>query len=99
MFCLPVAPSAAESTSVATTAPHRVSLSGWFHVIWNGEPRFMLADDRGLATRLEIDAAVLTAAGGTGALDQHRVTVVGERVSKSPAVVRVLSISLEVGPR
>ncbi len=97
--CLSVAPSGAESTSIATTAFARVSLSGWFHVIWNGEPRFMLADDRGLATRLEIDDAVLTAAGGTSALNQHRVTVVGERVSESPAVVRVLSIDLEVGPR
>ena len=97
--CLPVAPGAAEPTSIATTASHRVSLSGWFHVIWNGEPRFMLADDRGLGTRLEIDDAVLRAAGGTGALNQHRVTVVGERVSESPAVVRVLSIDLEVGPK
>jgi hypothetical protein len=97
--CLPVALSGGESTSIATMTSHRVSLSGWFHVIWNGEPRFMLADDRGLATRLEIDDAVLSAVGGARALNQKRVNVVGERVSETPAVIRVLSIDVEIGPK
>jgi hypothetical protein len=79
------------------TAPagSRVSLSGWFHVIWNAEPHFLLIDDRGVATALLIDEALLTAAGGARGLNRKRVTVVGQQASEAREVVRVLSIQPE----
>ena len=69
-----------------------VSLSGWLHIIWNGEPRFMLVDDQGVGVRLLIDDALLRTHGGPGALNQKRVTVTGERVGGQPETIRVLSI-------
>jgi hypothetical protein len=69
-----------------------VSLSGWLHIIWNGEPRFMLVDDQGVGVRLLIDDALLRTLGGPGALNQKRVTVTGERVDGQPETIRVLSI-------
>ena len=84
---------------MTSAAEHRVSLSGWLHVIWNGEPRFMLIDDRGVATRLLIDEALIRAFGGLTSgpqgLNRKRVTIAGERVSEMPEVVRVLSIELD----
>ena len=80
-------------------AAGQVTLSGWFHVIWNGEPRFMLVDDRGVATRLVIDEAVMRTFGGPRGLDRKRVTVDGQRVDDVPEVVRVLSIAPDTKAR
>ena len=77
-------------------AEHRVSLSGWLHIIWNGEPRFMFIDDRGAAIRLIIDETLIRAFGGPQGLNQKRVTIAGERVDETPEVVRVLSIELDM---
>ena len=76
------------------SAEHRVSLSGWLHIIWNGEPRFILIDDQGVATRVVIDEALTRAFGGPRGLNQKRVTITGERVGDPPEAVRVLSIEL-----
>ena len=72
-----------------------VSLSGWLHIVWNGEPRVMLIDDRGAATRLLVDEAVLRTYGGMRGLNRRRVTITGERVNSMPEAVRVLSIQPE----
>jgi hypothetical protein len=69
-----------------------VSLSGRLHIIWNGEPRFMLIDDQGVATRLLIDESLTRPFGGSRALNQQRVSITGQRVGESPETVRVLSI-------
>jgi len=71
-----------------------VSLSGRLHIIWNGEPRFMLIDDHGSAIRLVIDEAVVRSFGGPQGLNQKRVTITGERVSDTPEVVQVSSIKI-----
>lgn len=79
----------------ASAAPNdRVRLSGWLNVIWNGEPRFILVDDQGVATRLVIDEALTKPFGGIRALNRRRVVVTGERASGQPDAVRVLSIDL-----
>jgi len=92
------ATSGGASTSLCgltASAEHRVSLSGWLHIIWNGEPRFILIDDQGVATRLVIDEALTRAFGGPRRLNQKRVTIKGERVGEPTEAVRVLSIELE----
>ena len=77
------------------SASPQLTLSGWFHVIWNGEPRFILIDDRGVATRLVIDEPMMRAFGGPRGLDRKRVTIGGQRVDDVPEVVRVLAIELD----
>ena len=79
---------------LSASAEHRVSLSGWLHIIWNGEPRFILVDDQGLATRVVIDEALTRTFGGPRGLNQKRVTITGERVSEPLEAVRVLSIDV-----
>ena len=74
---------------------HQMSLSGWLHVIWNGEPRFMLVNERGEGTRLVVDEILLRSLGGTAAVNGRRVTIVGERASETPGTVRVFSIELD----
>jgi hypothetical protein len=71
-----------------------VYLSGWLHIIWNGEPRFILIDDQGAATRVVIDEVLTRAFGGPRKLNQKRVTITGERVGEPTEAVRVLSIEL-----
>ena len=73
-----------------------VSLSGRLHIIWNGEPRFILIGDDGVAIRLVIDEALTKPFGGTRALDRKRVRITGERVAGAqPETVRVVSIERE----
>lgn len=91
------ATSGGSSTSLSeliAPAEHRVYLSGWLHIIWNGEPRFILIDDQGAATRVVIDEALTRAFGGPRKLNQKRVTITGERVGEPTEAVRVLSIEL-----
>jgi len=71
-----------------------LALTGWFHVIWNGEPRFMLIDDRGVATRLLIDPVLTRPLGGPRAINQKRVTITGEPAADQPQTLRVLTIEL-----
>jgi len=71
-----------------------LSLTGWLHVIWNGEPRFVLIDDRGAATRVVIDPLLARPFGGPRALNQKRVTITGERAPDQTETVRALSIEL-----
>jgi hypothetical protein len=71
-----------------------LTLTGWVHIIWNGGPRFVLIDDRGVATYLVIDPVLAGQFGGPRALNQKRVTITGERVSGQPETVRAISIEL-----
>ena len=83
------------SSELTTSAEHQVSLSGWLHIIWNGEPRFVLIDDQGMATHVVIDETLTKPFGGPRTLNQKRVTITGERIDKPTGAIRVLSI--EVG--
>jgi len=84
-----------SDSGLTASAERQVSLSGRLHIIWNGEPRFFLIDDRGVAVRLVIDEALTKAFGGPRGLNQRRVTITGERAGELPEAVRVLSIHLE----
>lgn len=85
---------ASPAAAVIAEAEQQVSLSGLFNVIWNGEPRFMLVDERGRAVRLMIDEPLLKRFGGAQALVQKYITVAGKRVSQTPEVVEVLAIEI-----
>ncbi len=87
----------AMTSMCGSTAPAErgVSLSGWLHVIRNGELRFILLDDQGVAIHLVIDEALTRAFGGPRGLNQRRVTITGERAGGPPETVRVLTIELE----
>ena len=66
----------AQGTSAQT-------LTGTFHTVWEvpGDraravvPAYVLVDDAGRATRLQIDAATLRSLGGASAVDRRRVTI------------------------
>jgi hypothetical protein len=88
-----------DHSGLTAVASDPVSLSGWLNVIWNGGPRVMLVDDRGMATRLVIDEALLRALGGTRGINGRRATITGERVENTPRTVRVLSINLEANDK
>ena len=85
-----------SGSELVAAASERVSFSGWLHVIWNGQPRFILVNDQGVAIRLLVDEAVMKASGGMRGINQRRVTITGERAAEMPEAVRVLSIKLEV---
>jgi len=91
--------SAASTACTAVSGPiassQRISLSGWLNVIWNGEPHFMLIDDRGTAIRLMIDDALIQSLGGVQKVNRKRVTITGERPAETPDAVRVLSLELD----
>lgn len=73
-----------------------LTLTGWLHVIWNGEPRFMLIDDRGIAVRVVIDPDLARALGGARSLDRQRVVIAGEPVDGKPDVIRATTIELRL---
>lgn len=75
------------------TAP--LTLSGWFHIIRNGVPRYMLVDDAGKWVQLLIDDQVLRDVGGPLGLNRKRVRVTGHRSEKTPEAIRVIAINLE----
>jgi hypothetical protein len=89
-----VAPRNAAAADPVAVAGQHVSRSGWVHIIWNGEPRFMLVDDHGASIRLLIDEGLIRSFGGPQGIDRKRVIIVGERVSETPDVVRVFSIEM-----
>jgi hypothetical protein len=72
-----------------------VSVAGWLHVIWNGEPRVMLIDDQGTARRVVIAEGLTRPLGGLRALSQRRVVITGEPESGPPEIIRVLTIQLQ----
>jgi hypothetical protein len=71
-----------------------LTLTGWLHIILNGEPRFMLIDDRGVATRLQLDPVQTRPFGGPRAINGKRVTITGEPSADQPQTIRVLTIEL-----
>lgn len=81
----------------------RVSLSGWFHVIWyDGPPgsgtggvTYWLDDDQGESHRLLIDEKLLQPLGGAVAVNGRRVKVTAEVVPTPLGALRVLAIELE----
>lgn len=75
------------------TAP--LTVSGWFHIIWNGVPHYMLVDDAGKWVHLLIDEQVLRDVGGPLGLNRKRVRVTGRRLEKTPEVIQVITINPE----
>lgn len=73
----------------------QVSLLGWFHVIWNDRPHYVLIDDQGRSTQLVLDEAVVKPFGGPRALNRKRVKVTGVPEAAPPGAIRVVSIELE----
>lgn len=72
-----------------------VSLSGWFHIIWNDRARYVLINDQGRSVELLLDEDLARPFGGPRAFNRKRVKIVGERVSMPPGAVRVLAIEFE----
>lgn len=74
---------------------HVLTLSGWFHLIWNGGPVFVLIDDAGRAFTLLVTEDLFRPLGGVLTLQGRRVRITGERVSQPQGAIRVHSIELE----
>lgn len=72
-----------------------VAMAGWFHIIWNGGPRYVLVDERGTWTTLVIADELLRPLGGGRALARQRVRIVGERLASPADTVRVLGIDVD----
>jgi hypothetical protein len=72
-----------------------LTVSGWFHIIWNGMPRYMLVDDGGEWVDLLIDEQVLRDAGGPLGLNRKRVRLTGRRSEKTPGAIQVIAINPE----
>lgn len=84
-----------RTSSAPTARGEAVSLSGWFTVIWNDKTRYFLTDDQGQWTELLLDEGLTKPFGGPLAFNRKRVTIVGERVTALPGIVRVISIAFE----
>lgn len=69
-----------------------VTMSGWFHIIWNGAPRYRLVDNEGEWTDLLIEEGVLRDMGGPLALNRQRVRVTGYRQEGRPRTIQVITI-------
>jgi hypothetical protein len=87
-----IAPTVAAFTP---TPPLRVTITGWFTTIWNGEPHYTVTDDQGNAAQVILDEEVARPLGGPLKLDRQRITIVGEIISDSPRIIRAVSIKLE----
>ncbi|MCL6508802.1 MAG: hypothetical protein K6T59_17465, partial [Bryobacteraceae bacterium] len=72
-----------------------VAKSGWFHVVWNGGPRYLLVDDRGGWTRLLLDEEIAKPFGGPLGLRGKRVKVIGVYVPEPAGALRVHCIKVE----
>src|SRR5687768_8803278 len=86
---------APQTPGPALSNEPQLVMSGWFHVIWNGEPKYMLIDDQGRWTRLLLDGSSMRPSGGPLALNRKRVKVVGVPVTSPSAAIRVVDIGLE----
>lgn len=81
--------------AVSASPSNVVTMSGWFHIIWNGVPHYGLVDDGGKWTELLIEERVLSDAGGPRTLNRRRVQITGHRVETGAEAVRVLTINPE----
>jgi hypothetical protein len=94
-----IAPALEEASSSPSAPPVAVgqqrTLSGWFHVVWNGAPRYVLVDDQGQWIELLLDETLVRPFGGPLAFNRKRVRIEGESVHAPSGGVRVLSISFE----
>ena len=80
------------AASFETQPSKQVTITGWFTTIWNDEPRYSITDDQGQTTQLLLYDETAKPLGGPLELDRKRVTIVGEIISDSPRIVRVLSV-------
>lgn len=97
---LTVAPRVAPSAGMVRNPKPMASsplvyISGWFHVVWNGAPRYVLVDDRGRWTRLVLNEEITKPHGGPLVLRGKRVLVVGVYVQEPPGALSVRCIKIE----
>lgn len=85
----------ARTVYISQTTSPSLTLAGWFHIIWNGGPRFILIDDQGRSFRLLVEEELFKPFGGALELQRKRIRVTGEAVTQPPGVIRVHSIRLE----
>jgi hypothetical protein len=76
----------------ASSSEQQVTLFGWFHVIWNGEPKYMLIDDQGRWTRLVLDG---TPTANPLAFNRKRVKAVAVPLVSPAGAMRIVHIGLE----
>lgn len=74
-----------------------VTMSGWFHIIWNGAPRYRLVDDEGEWADLLIDERVLRDVGRPRAMDRKRVRITGRRSGTGAKTIQVITINPDEG--
>lgn len=75
--------------------PDLVTVSGWFHIIWNGVPRYGLVDDEGEWTDLLIEERVLRDTGGPRVLNRKWVRITGRRPGTGARTIQVETINPE----
>jgi hypothetical protein len=92
---LPPDDRALQRPSSASSSEQQVTLSGWFHVIWNAEPRYMLIDDQGRWTRLVLDGPSGTPQANPLALNRKRVKAVAVPLASPAGAMRIVHIGLE----
>lgn len=76
-----------------------VTLTGMFHTVWNGEPRYFLTDEQGTTTELLLDEALARPYGGTIAIDRKRVRIQGTVVVEPRQGVRARTLDLLIPQR
>jgi hypothetical protein len=79
----------------AGSSEQQVTLFGWFHVIWNGEPKYMLIDDQGRWTRLVLDGPSGKPMTNPLALNRKRVKAVAVPLASPAGAMRIVHIALE----
>lgn len=90
-----LSPAAAGGAPTDVNPPNVITRSGWFLVVWNGAPRFELADEGGRTVRLQIDSALCGRSGGLRAFSRKRVMITGVDVDGARDTLRVLTIEAE----
>ncbi len=93
----PLPETAPTAVTTAGDSARLVTITGWFVTVWNDEPHYALTDEQGQKVKLLLDDTVAKPLGGPLELDRKRVTIVGEVVSESPLVVRVLDVQFVNG--
>ena len=77
------------------TGTNLVSVSGWFTIIYNGEPHYYLNEESGEKSQLFFDAASLESIGGALQFDRKKVSLRGELTSANPRMIYVRTIHIK----
>lgn len=72
----------------------RVSMTGWFVIVYNEQPHYSITEPQGLKAELVIDDKLAQELGGMRQFDRKLVTIEGEVVNNDPLTVQVTQIRL-----